>query len=424
MVISDLTVKTKHTQLEPESLRSKCKKGSAGSNHVSSVSVDVRPTPVKTLVRNGVPRILAWIIWKHGIRRPWSRLIRGNLWAPNPKKLSEHRAVLRLLAPWRLLLLAMRSGQANVDTIAITRRSTRTITRVNYATLGGRRIPETKTTTVKRERVTRLVGKSFPPHNSLGQDSTLESNVSAVTQSRAVSSKKRKVTGTPQRQHGEPLSKKAKRLVASPETYPQLRPLGDNVKEGLDVIFCGVNPGKKSAQVGHYYANPRNYFWRCLHRSGFTSRQLAPSEDRTLPGDFNLGLACQLSKAEMRAGVVPFLRKVARLHPRVIAIVGTQTWKETLLPELERLTGQRSKDVRKAGLQPFKLVSQIVSADESGELGDNATLIYVVLSTSPAATLTSLKDKVASFAELKALVESRVSEVDTIPMVEVCLDSI
>jgi len=200
------------------------------------------------------------------------------------------------------------------------------------------------------------------------------------------------------------------------------------------LIPDACSPGKKSAQVGHYYANPRNYFWRCLHRSGFTPRQLVPSEDRTLPSDFNLGLtdiverptsqACQLSKAEMRAGVVPFLHKVARLRPRVIAIVGTQIWKDILLPEFERLTEQRSKEVRKAGLQPFKLVSQMVSADEGGKLQENATLIYVVLSTSPAATLTSLKDKVASFAELKALVETRASEVDTISMMEVCLDSI
>src|SRR4029078_11167447 len=44
--------------------------------------------------------------------------------------------------------------------------------------------------------------------------------------------------------------------------------LPDLIVPGLEILFVGINPGMKSARVGHYYAGLGNLFWRCLHESG------------------------------------------------------------------------------------------------------------------------------------------------------------
>src|SRR5205809_4538244 len=51
----------------------------------------------------------------------------------------------------------------------------------------------------------------------------------------------------------------------------------------LDVVFCGINPGRVSAAAGAHFANPRNDFWRLLHEAGFTPRRLDPAEQWGLP---------------------------------------------------------------------------------------------------------------------------------------------
>ena len=37
--------------------------------------------------------------------------------------------------------------------------------------------------------------------------------------------------------------------------------LPDYLKEGLDIVFVGLNPSIYSVTEGHYFANPRNRFW-------------------------------------------------------------------------------------------------------------------------------------------------------------------
>ena len=46
----------------------------------------------------------------------------------------------------------------------------------------------------------------------------------------------------------------------------------DVLASDLDVIFCGINPGRVSAAAAAHFANPRNDFWRLLHEAGFTPR--------------------------------------------------------------------------------------------------------------------------------------------------------
>lgn len=59
----------------------------------------------------------------------------------------------------------------------------------------------------------------------------------------------------------------------------------DVLAAGLRVVFCGINPGRRSAAAGAHFANPRNDFWRLLHAAGFTGRLYEPAEQLELLGE-------------------------------------------------------------------------------------------------------------------------------------------
>jgi TDG/mug DNA glycosylase family protein len=83
--------------------------------------------------------------------------------------------------------------------------------------------------------------------------------------------------------------------------------------------------------VGHHFAHPGNRFWKALHLSGFTDRQLAPAEERLLL-DVGVGItnlvdrpttaAADLGPAELAAGAKALERKVRRFRPRAVAFLG------------------------------------------------------------------------------------------------------
>ena len=110
----------------------------------------------------------------------------------------------------------------------------------------------------------------------------------------------------------------------------------DIVEPGLRVLFCGINPGLLSAELGQHFARPGNRFWKVLHLSGFTDHQLAPSEQWSLLG-FGLGItnlvarssaaAAELSRQELEAGAAELTRKVEHLRPQWIAFVGMQAYR-------------------------------------------------------------------------------------------------
>ncbi|HVB05336.1 MAG TPA: G/U mismatch-specific DNA glycosylase [Acidimicrobiales bacterium] len=105
----------------------------------------------------------------------------------------------------------------------------------------------------------------------------------------------------------------------------------DVLAPGLDVVFCGINPGLYSGAVGHHFARPGNRFWPVLHRSGFTEREWLPEEDLHLP-TVGLGItnivdrvsarADELSRAELRAGAAALADKLDALAPAVVAVLG------------------------------------------------------------------------------------------------------
>jgi TDG/mug DNA glycosylase family protein len=97
------------------------------------------------------------------------------------------------------------------------------------------------------------------------------------------------------------------------------------------VLFVGINPGLYSAATGHHFARPGNRFWPALHLSGFTQRQLHPSEQDELLecgcGVTNLvnratATADELDPEEFVAGLKRLADKVRRYRPKTLAFLG------------------------------------------------------------------------------------------------------
>ncbi|MER5971684.1 G/U mismatch-specific DNA glycosylase [Streptomyces sp. NPDC002055] len=114
------------------------------------------------------------------------------------------------------------------------------------------------------------------------------------------------------------------------------RTIEDVVAGGLRVLFCGINPGLMSGATGHHFARPGNRFWPVLHASGFTPRQLKPSEQRELL-TYGLGItnvaarttarADELSQEELREGGRILREKVRHHAPRWLAVVGVTAYR-------------------------------------------------------------------------------------------------
>ncbi len=107
--------------------------------------------------------------------------------------------------------------------------------------------------------------------------------------------------------------------------------LPDVISRSLNVVFCGINPGMRSAAIGLHFATRSNRFWRVLYLSGFTPRQLEP-EEAPLLLDYGFGItsavarptvsATELTRADYVAARPVFERKIAKYRPRYLAFLG------------------------------------------------------------------------------------------------------
>ena len=110
----------------------------------------------------------------------------------------------------------------------------------------------------------------------------------------------------------------------------------DLVGPNLRVLFCGINPGSLSGELGLHFARPGNRFWKLLCAGGFTKSVFSPAEQHNLPalgvGITNLvarvtAAASELSTSELRDGAVLLGQKVERLRPRCVAVLGMQAYR-------------------------------------------------------------------------------------------------
>jgi TDG/mug DNA glycosylase family protein len=115
-----------------------------------------------------------------------------------------------------------------------------------------------------------------------------------------------------------------------------LPPLRDRVRPGLRVLLVGINPGIRSATIGHHFAGYSNRFWKLLHESGLVPEAIRAEDDERLP-EWGLGITNliaratpgidTLGRAEYQKGVIGLRRKVRRFKPRIVAFVGVSLYR-------------------------------------------------------------------------------------------------
>jgi TDG/mug DNA glycosylase family protein len=104
------------------------------------------------------------------------------------------------------------------------------------------------------------------------------------------------------------------------------------LRHGLRLVFAGYNPSVFSAEVGHYYARPRNAFWRHLAASGLVERAVGPVDDAALLEEAGVGFtdlcrrptatAAELTPVERHAGAARLRAELVRFAPLVVACNG------------------------------------------------------------------------------------------------------
>ncbi|MFL9877727.1 G/U mismatch-specific DNA glycosylase [Herbaspirillum rhizosphaerae] len=107
--------------------------------------------------------------------------------------------------------------------------------------------------------------------------------------------------------------------------------LPDILAPGLDVIFCGINPGMRAAETGHHFMGRSNRFWKTMHLSGFTPSLIDPLDDRKIL-EHRCGLttvverptarADELLRDEFISSSATLREKIERLKPRCVAFLG------------------------------------------------------------------------------------------------------
>lgn len=105
----------------------------------------------------------------------------------------------------------------------------------------------------------------------------------------------------------------------------------DVIRPELTALFVGINPDPISTRTRHHFANPVNPFWKLLHQSGFTPRQLAPEEEALLL-EWDLGITNlasrttrevgELTRSDVERGRDELHRKIERYRPRAIVFIG------------------------------------------------------------------------------------------------------
>ncbi|VFU10555.1 mismatch-specific DNA-glycosylase [Methylocella tundrae] len=141
--------------------------------------------------------------------------------------------------------------------------------------------------------------------------------------------------------------------------------LPDLLREGLKVVFVGINPSIFSASQGHYFARKTNRFWPAFSRSVLSlaareaigASSLGPTHDRALL-DHGFGFtdmvarptarASELNPAEFAAGAPLLIEKLERYRPGVACFHGMTAYRI-----FHRMLGVDSEAV--LGAQPLRI---------------------------------------------------------------------
>jgi TDG/mug DNA glycosylase family protein len=112
--------------------------------------------------------------------------------------------------------------------------------------------------------------------------------------------------------------------------------LVDRIEPGVRVLFVGINPGMRTAAIGHHFAGYSNRFWKLLCESKLVPETLSTHDDHRLP-EWGFGITNLVPRAtpgidtlkrqEYNAGVKALGRKVRRFKPAIVAFVGVSLYR-------------------------------------------------------------------------------------------------
>jgi TDG/mug DNA glycosylase family protein len=161
----------------------------------------------------------------------------------------------------------------------------------------------------------------------------------------------------------------------------------DVLAPGLRIVFCGINPGYRSAAAAAHFANPRNDFWRLLADAALTPRLLAPDEQwQMLELGYGLTNAAyrttkgssDLRRGDFAGSTDRFERLARELAPELIAFVGKAAY--------EGVFRERPRH----GLQKRRV---------------GGTRLFVLPSTSPANAAVPYEERLRWFRALRSELE-------------------
>ena len=135
-----------------------------------------------------------------------------------------------------------------------------------------------------------------------------------------------------------------------------LNTLHDHLKSDLDIVLVGLNPSLYSVEVGHYFATPRNRFWRAINRSGLLTEPLDANTDYKML-EQSIGMtdivkrptrgASDLRAADYREWAPVLKAKLERFEPLIVCFHGAVAYRSYL-----RYAEGISASSLELGLQP------------------------------------------------------------------------
>ena len=183
----------------------------------------------------------------------------------------------------------------------------------------------------------------------------------------------------------------ANRFNGMSEEEVAKRGLPDYLREGLDIVFIGINPSMFAAYTGKYYDGPGNHFWQALHLSRLLPELMSAEDDHKLL-DLGIGFTnivarttrglSDLSRAEIAEGAKILREKLLKFRPKIAVFNGKAIY--------EVYSGQKKFMF---GRQPEPIVDMIT--------GEKTWLWVMPSSSARCAQLPRAVDKVPFFDALR-----------------------
>ncbi|UZJ54943.1 hypothetical protein CBS101457_004263 [Exobasidium rhododendri] len=218
--------------------------------------------------------------------------------------------------------------------------------------------------------------------------------------------------------------------------------VSDYIKEDIDILVIGSNPGRMSSRKGQHFSHPSNHFYRALHQSNLTPVRVTPDQDYTLVNQaspyFSIGLtnlvarptrmAQELNKSEEAVGTEILIDLIRNHRPKVGIFVGigvSRSFEKSLsqLGLLARIKSESSpsasvkqedgsgrnvkvsvsKDIPLVGDVRLGLGVGLMNVGIRHSTGGGHTLLFSMPSTSGRVTTHQLKEKAESMAWARLL---------------------